>query len=106
VKDIVRNVTGGEQMNFKLIAIIILVSIAAIFLVQNVAAVEVTFLFWSISMSRALLIFFTLIIGLFSAGPYTATCLIEKQRMRALILKNLNNRSKEILNDRIKHASS
>lgn len=63
MKDIVRNVTGGEQMNFKLIAIIILVSIAAIFLVQNVAAVEVTFLFWSISMSRALLIFFTLIIG-------------------------------------------
>jgi uncharacterized integral membrane protein len=50
-------------MNFKLIAIIILVSIAAIFLVQNVAAVEVTFLFWSISMSRALLIFFTLVIG-------------------------------------------
>lgn len=50
-------------MNFKLIAIIILVSIAAIFLVQNVAAVEVTFLFWSISMSRALLIFFTLITG-------------------------------------------
>ena len=44
MKGIVRNVTGGEQMNFKLIAIIILVSIAAIFLVQNVAAVEVTFL--------------------------------------------------------------
>ena len=50
-------------MNFKLIAIIIMVSIAAIFLVQNVAAVEVTFLFWSISLSRALLIFFTLVIG-------------------------------------------
>jgi uncharacterized integral membrane protein len=50
-------------MNFKLILLIILVSLAVIFLTQNVAAVEVTFLLWSISMSRALLIFFTLVIG-------------------------------------------
>jgi uncharacterized integral membrane protein len=63
VKDIVSNVTGGEQMNVKLILLIILASLAVIFLTQNVAAVEVTFLVWSISMSRALLIFFTLVIG-------------------------------------------
>jgi uncharacterized integral membrane protein len=63
VKDIVSNVTGGEQMNVKLILLIILASLAVIFLTQNVAAVEVTFLLWSISMSRALLIFFTLAIG-------------------------------------------
>lgn len=50
-------------MNFKLILLIILASLAVIFLVQNVAAVEVTFFLWSISMSRALLIFFTLIVG-------------------------------------------
>lgn len=50
-------------MNFKLILIIILASFTVIFLIQNVAAVEVNFLFWYISMSRALLIFFTLIIG-------------------------------------------
>jgi len=50
-------------MNFKLIAIIILASVTVLFITQNVAAVEVSFLFWSISMSRALLIFFTLVIG-------------------------------------------
>jgi len=50
-------------LNFKLILIIVLASFTVIFLMQNVAAVEVTFLFWYISMSRALLIFFVLIIG-------------------------------------------
>ena len=50
-------------MNLKLILLIILASLVVIFLTQNVAAVEVTFLVWSISMSRALLIFFTLVIG-------------------------------------------
>jgi uncharacterized integral membrane protein len=50
-------------MNIKLVLILILASLAVIFLTQNVAVVEVSFLFWSISMSRALLIFFTLVIG-------------------------------------------
>jgi uncharacterized integral membrane protein len=50
-------------MNFKIILIILLASFTVIFLIQNVAPVEVSFLFWYISMSRALLIFFTLAIG-------------------------------------------
>ena len=50
-------------MSLKLISIIILASFTAIFLIQNVAPVEVNFLFWFVSMSRALLIFFTLVIG-------------------------------------------
>ncbi len=50
-------------MNFKLILIIILTSFVVIFITQNVAVVEVSFLLWSISMSRALLIFFSLSIG-------------------------------------------
>ena len=50
-------------MNIKLILIVILASLAVIFITQNVAVVEVSFLFWSVSMSRALLIFFLLIIG-------------------------------------------
>jgi lipopolysaccharide assembly protein A len=51
-------------MSFKLVLILILACLAVIFIVQNVAAVEVSFLLWSISMSRALLIFFTLVIGI------------------------------------------
>jgi len=51
-------------MTFKLVLVLIFASLAAIFIIQNVAAVEVTFLFWSISMSRALLVFFTLVAGI------------------------------------------
>ena len=50
-------------MNFKLILIIILTSLVVTFITQNVTVVEVSFLFWSVSMSRALLIFLLLVIG-------------------------------------------
>jgi uncharacterized integral membrane protein len=59
-------VTGRREdgsMNFKLILVLMIAGLAVIFITQNVAAVDVTFLFWSISLSRALLIFFVLIIG-------------------------------------------
>ena len=51
-------------MSFKLILVLVIAGLAVIFITQNVAAVDVTFLLWSISLSRALLIFFVLIIGL------------------------------------------
>ena len=50
-------------MNLKLTLILALTGIVLVFVTQNVAPVDVNFLFWSISMSRALLIFFTLAIG-------------------------------------------
>jgi len=50
-------------MNVKLILILILSSMAVMFIAQNVAVVEIGFLFWRASMSSALLIFFTLMIG-------------------------------------------
>jgi len=51
-------------MNIKLISILILTGLAVVFIIQNVAPAEVTFLFWSMSMSRALLIFCVLVIGI------------------------------------------
>jgi putative membrane protein len=51
-------------MNIKLALILILSGIVLVFVTQNVAAVEVTFFFWSLSLSRALLIFFALAIGI------------------------------------------
>jgi len=51
-------------MNLRIALIALLAGLIAIFIIQNVAAVEVSFLFWSISMSRALLIFFIWMIGL------------------------------------------
>ncbi len=50
-------------MSFKLILVLIIAGLVVIFITQNVVAVDVTFLFWSLSLSRALLIFFVLIIG-------------------------------------------
>ena len=50
-------------MNFKITLVVILVCLALIFLAQNIQVVTVSFLLWEISMSRAVLIFFTLLIG-------------------------------------------
>ncbi len=50
-------------MSVKLVAAIVIVSLCVVFLIQNVASVDVVFLLWSITLSRALLIFFTLLIG-------------------------------------------
>lgn len=50
-------------MNFKITLVIILACLALIFAVQNIDVVTVSFLFWEFSMSRAVLIFFSLFIG-------------------------------------------
>jgi len=50
-------------MTIKLVLMLILSSLAVIFIAQNVAVVEIGFLFWHTSMSSALLIFFTLMAG-------------------------------------------
>ena len=50
-------------MNFKIAMVVILAGLALIFLAQNIQVVTVSFLFWEMSMSRAVLIFFALLIG-------------------------------------------
>ena len=50
-------------MNFKISLVVILVCLALIFVAQNIDIVTVSFLFWEISMSRAILLFFSLLIG-------------------------------------------
>ncbi|MFZ2398890.1 MAG: LapA family protein [Smithella sp.] len=50
-------------MNFKIGLVVILVVLALIFVAQNIEVVTASFLFWEMSMSRAVLIFFTLLIG-------------------------------------------
>ncbi len=50
-------------MNYKIILIVTLVCLSLIFVAQNIDVVTVSFLFWDISMSRAVLIFFSLLIG-------------------------------------------
>jgi uncharacterized integral membrane protein len=51
-------------MSFKWIFILILFLLVVIFTAQNNAVVEINFLFWSFKMSRALIIFFSMVIGI------------------------------------------
>ena len=51
-------------MSYYLTLVLALAGVALVFIIQNVAAVEVNFLLWTVSMSRALLILFTLAIGI------------------------------------------
>ncbi len=51
-------------MNAKLIISLILVALALLFIIQNITVVDVSFLFWTLSMSRALWMFFILVIGI------------------------------------------
>ena len=51
-------------MNAKLFLILVFSGIAVLFIIQNVAVGEIQFLFWSWQMSRSLLMFFLLTIGI------------------------------------------
>lgn len=50
-------------MKARLIAVICLSGLAFLFIIQNLQIVDVTFLFWTVTMSRALLILITLAVG-------------------------------------------
>jgi lipopolysaccharide assembly protein A len=52
-------------MSYKMGIVAILALFVLIFLAQNTEVVKVSFLFWDISMSRAVLLFFSLSIGFF-----------------------------------------
>lgn len=51
-------------MSTKNIVIIVLAALFVLFVVQNTRIVEVQLLFWTVSMSRALMLLGTLLIGL------------------------------------------
>jgi len=50
-------------MNFKIGLVAIFALLALIFLVQNIEVMTVHFLFWQLSMSRAIFLFFILLNG-------------------------------------------
>jgi uncharacterized integral membrane protein len=53
-----------DRMNYKLIITLILAGLALLFIIQNVAVVEIQFLFWSARMPRAVLMFLFLAAGI------------------------------------------
>lgn len=68
-------------MNIKLILALVLASCVVVFIVQNVTVVEVSFLFWSIALSRSLLIFFSFILGL-AVGWFLHTYVMYRRSQR------------------------
>ena len=50
-------------MNFKLVVALVLTIMALLFVLQNTIVVELRFLFWALSMSRALLFLLLLLLG-------------------------------------------
>ena len=52
------------MMHFKLIISLILAGLALLFAIQNVATVEISFMIWSTSMPRAILVFIVLATGI------------------------------------------
>lgn len=56
---------GVWKMNIKFALLLLLSILALTFVAQNVAVVEISFLFWSASISSSLLIFSSLLLGLF-----------------------------------------
>ena len=51
-------------MKYKLIISLVLICLIVIFIIQNVAVVEIDFFFWSIAMSRVLLMLILLVVGI------------------------------------------
>ncbi len=51
-------------MNFRAYIGLFLLLLVVIFIVQNAAVVDIQFLFWKMSMSRSLMIFFVLAAGI------------------------------------------
>jgi len=68
-------------MNFKLILALILAGFAVLFIVQNVIVIEIRFLFWTLSMSRSLLTFFLLAIGVIIGWLLHSYSLHQKKRV-------------------------
>jgi uncharacterized integral membrane protein len=51
-------------VNAKLLLVLVLLGAAVLFIIQNVAVVEIQFLFWSMQLSRSLLMFLVLVVGI------------------------------------------
>jgi len=70
------------MLNFRLSLILLLACFAMIFLIQNVEAVDVRFLFWHIAVSRAIVIFIAFMLG-FSMGWFLHSFLVYRKSKHA-----------------------
>jgi putative membrane protein len=55
---------GRVMMNYKLISLLVLIVLVVLFVVQNTQVVEIRFLFWTVAMSRSLILLLVLVVGM------------------------------------------
>jgi uncharacterized integral membrane protein len=72
-------------MNAKLITTIVVLFVFAVFIVQNAQVVTVSFLFWKMEASRAIVLMATFVFGLFTG--WILTQFFRKSKNQ----RNLNN---------------
>jgi len=69
-------------MGYKLYFVFTLVALAVLFIIQNMEVVEIRFLFWSISMSRSLMIFLLFTSGAVSGWLLHSYSGYRKRKMK------------------------
>lgn len=82
-QDVEKMNTGNGKgiTNRKLFLGLALIGLIVLFTLQNTAVIELRFLFWKISMSRSLMVFFLVALG-FSAGWLLSNWSSYRQRER------------------------
>jgi len=70
-------------MNIKLVIALISIAAVSIFIVQNADVVDLQFMFWKISMSRALMFVFLMLIGI-AIGWFLRGHLLHKKESKKL----------------------
>ena len=58
-----------RHIRWRLIGVLLLVALFVILVLQNTQVVDIRLLFWQLSMSRIILLLFSLVVG-FAAGVY------------------------------------
>ncbi|MGC9365398.1 MAG: LapA family protein [Fidelibacterota bacterium] len=77
-----------KSMQWKMILWGIIVVLLIIFIIQNVAVMDLKFLFWKMSMSRSLMMFFLVIIGI-AIGWFWKGVSVRRKKRDQQILEEL-----------------
>lgn len=67
-------------MNFKLILVLVIAGLVVAFIAQNAAVAQIRFLFWQAEMSRALLLFLVMAVGILTGWLMHAYFLHGKKK--------------------------
>jgi len=74
-----------KSMQLKMILWSVIGVLLVIFIVQNVAVMDIKFLFWKMSMSRSLMMFFLVIIGIAIGWFWKGVAVRRKKRDEQIV---------------------